>query len=67
MPERLPSVQPILTQSEIPYVYNAAQLLFNEDGVLVAFTVNGETGIIHTTQGPVQGDRLDEMDKSRFP
>lgn len=67
VPERLPPVQPVMTQSDIPYVYNAAQLMFDRNGELIAFTLNGETGLIHTAQGTIRGDRLDEMDQSYFP
>jgi hypothetical protein len=64
---RLPTGDVAESPSEIPYVYAAAQLMFDNDGRLVAYTQPGETGIIETLRGPVAGSSLDRLDVTYFP
>jgi hypothetical protein len=63
--DNLPPRDVANTISEIPYIYASAQLLFDAEDRLVAFTQNGETDTIETSHGRLIGDRLDRLDN--FP
>ena len=52
-PDTLPAV--VTSPSDIPGVYGAQQLLLNADGLLVAWTWNGETDTIVTIDGKYEG------------
>jgi hypothetical protein len=43
---------------DIPYAYEAVQLLVNPNGRFVAQTCNGESSVIYTIDGEVDGDHL---------
>ena len=63
-PEEMPAR--IATKKEIPYVYDAYQILIGEHGLVQAFTHNGETTRIHTVRGDIEGDHFSVLDESFF-
>ena len=65
--DRLPVGNIVQTAKEIPYIYPAAQLMFDHEDRLVAYTQNGETGTIKTSRGPLSGSSLDRLDDPFFP
>ena len=60
------SKKPIESIDQIPYFYGNGQFLFNKEGQLVAYTVNGEEVYIHTIIGDIRGSCLSELDEEQW-
>jgi len=52
--------------TDIPYVYASAQIMIGEDGLVKAFTCNGEAEVVHTVAGDVPGTHLSVLEESFF-
>ena len=63
-PDEMPSA--VARKEEIPYAYGACLTVFDRDGVMRAFTWNGEETHVHTDQGDVEGDHLSILGEALF-
>lgn len=52
--------------TDIPYVYASAQIMIGKDGLVKAFTCNGEADVVHTVDGGVPGSHLSDLEESFF-
>jgi len=48
-------------KEDIPFIYDARQLMFNDADSLVAYTWNGETYTVHTSKGEFEGSCLHDL------
>lgn len=56
----------VSSSAEVPYIYAAAQVAFDEHGKVFAFTRNGETNTIVTKRGEVGGCCFSQLDEKFF-
>lgn len=65
-PQDYPPDKQVANHAKIPYIYAAAQMAFDPDGRLSAYTLNGETMEIVSTKGRVKGSHFKKLDESVF-
>ena len=53
-------------RKDIPWIYGNAQFLFGQDRRLIAYSLNGETTEVHTTEGVFNGSAINDLDEPVF-